>query len=169
MSSQQNSVTPGQTALYSFTLQQNVFTGTLTFACSGLPANSTCAFYPSTITASGCQISNTIAMSIITQASSQTIAASSLGAAGRGWRPMLGIVAGLCLALLIGIRRRKAALRYGRIWMALALLLAAAGIASCNSNVAAIPATPAGTYTVTVTITGSTGTPATFTVPLTVQ
>jgi hypothetical protein len=169
ISSQQNTVAPGQTALYSFTLQQNVYAGTLTFACSGLPANSSCSFYPASLTASGCQVSNTVAMSIITQASAQTIAASSLGGEGRGWRLMLGILPGLGLALLIGLRRRKAALRYGRIWMALALLLAAFGIASCNGNVAAIPATPAGTYTVTVTITGSAGTSSSFTVPLIVQ
>ncbi|MGD0347825.1 MAG: Ig-like domain repeat protein [Terracidiphilus sp.] len=169
ISSQQNTVAPGQTALYSFTLQQNVYAGTLTFACSGLPANSSCSFYPASLTASGCQVSNTVAMSIITQASAQTIAASSLGGEGRGWRLMLGILPGLGLALLIGLRRRKAALRYGRVWMALALLLAAFGIASCNGNVAAIPATPAGTYTVTVTITGSAGTSSSFTVPLIVQ
>ncbi len=169
ITSQQNTVAPGQTALYSFTLQQNVYSGTLTFACSGLPANSSCSFYPASMTASGCQVSNTIAMSILTQSASQGIAASSLGGEGRGWRPMLSILAGLGLALLIGLRRRKTKLRYGHLWMAMALLLASAGIASCNGNVAATPATTAGTYTVTVTITGSSGASSSFKVPLTVQ
>jgi hypothetical protein len=169
IASQQNTVVPGQTALYSFTLTQTVYTGTFTFSCSGLPANSSCAFYPNSITASGCQTSSTIAMSIITQASAQTIAASSLGGEGRGWRLMLGILPGLALALLIGLRRRKVSLRYGQIWLALALLLAAAGITSCNGNIVAAPATPAFNGNVTVTVTGSTGTPSTFTVPLTVN
>jgi hypothetical protein len=169
VSSQQNSVTAGQTALYSFTLQQNVYAGTLTFACSGLPANSSCVFYPSTITAIGCQVSSTVAMSILTQSSSQSIAQASLGGGGRSWRLMLSVLPGLALALLIGLRRRKVSLRYSRVWMALILLLASIGIASCNGNVAAIPATPAGSYTVTVTITGSSGASSAFTVPLTVH
>ena len=169
ITNQQSTVTAGQTAFYSFTLQQNVYAGTISFACSGLPANSVCSFYPSTMTASGCQMANTIAMSILTQNPSNPITTASLGGSGRGWWLMLGILPGLGLALLIGLRRRKASLRYGQIWMALALLLASVGIVSCNGSIAAVTATPAGTYTVTVNITGTGGPTSSFTVPLTVH
>jgi len=73
------------------------------------------------------------------------------------------------LALAIGLRRRRAPLRYGQFWMALALLLAASGTVACGNGVTATPATPAGPYTLTVTATGSAGTVFSFTVPLTVK
>ena len=82
---------------------------------------------------------------------------------------MLMMVPGVGLALLIGLRRRRAPMRYGQLWMALALLLAASGTIACSSNVKSIPATPSGTYSITVTATGSAGTVATFTLPLTVK
>jgi hypothetical protein len=164
---QQNTVSPGQTALYSFSLLENVYSGTITFSCSGLPAGSSCVFSPASISATGCQASSTIALSILTQ---QPLQAASLGGAGRGpWRE-LGIFLSVGLALLIGIRRRSISLRCGRIWMALVLLLATVGIMSCNSSVSQkTTATPAGTYSVSVTATGSGGVTYSFTVPLTVQ
>lgn len=167
ISYQSSSVAAGQTALYSFNLQQNVYTGTISFSCSGLPANSSCVFSPTSITASGCQTSNTVAMSISTTPAS-TIIAESLGG-GRGpWRA-LSLLCGVGLALLVGLRRRSL-VRAGRFWIVLAVLLAVFGITSCNSVMnTKTSATPAGSYTVTVTVTGSTGTNTSFTVPLTVQ
>jgi hypothetical protein len=79
---------------------------------------------------------------------------------------MLG---GLGLALTIGLRRRRMAMRFGQLWMGVAFLVALSGLIACNSSINAPAATPAGTYTVTVTATGSTGTTANFTVPLIVQ
>lgn len=164
---QLNTVNPGQTALYSFNLAENVYSGNISFACSGgLPANSSCVFNPPSISASGCQTSSNVALSILTQQPPQ---AASLSGAGRGpWRA-LGIFFSFALALLIGVRRRSISQRYGRVWMALALLLATVGITSCNNLSLQTPATPAGTYNVSVTATGSGGVTYSFTVPLTVQ
>jgi hypothetical protein len=167
---QQSTVSAGQTALYSLNLVQNVYAGTITFSCSGLPASSSCVFYPSTFTAVGCQTSNTVAMSILTQQATQTMAAS-LGGSGRGPWTVLSILSGIGLVLLIGVRRRRLSLRYSQIWMALAVLVAVTGIVSCNGmNQKTVAATPSGSYSVVVTATGSTGTTYSFpAVPLTVQ
>jgi hypothetical protein len=160
---QLNTVSAGQTALYSLNIVQNVYAGTITFSCSGLPANSSCVFYPSSFTAVGCQTSNTVAMSILTQQATQTMT-SSLGGSARGPWTALSILSGIGLALLIGVRRRRLSLRYSQIWMALAVLLAVAGIVSCNGmNQKTVAATPSGSYSVVVTETGSTS--ATFSFP----
>jgi hypothetical protein len=160
---QQSTVSAGQTALYSLNVVQNVYAGTITFSCSGLPANSSCVFNPPSFTATGCQATNTVALSIITQQGSQPIAAS-LGGAGRGPWTALSILSCLGLVLLIRVRRRQL-LRYSQIWMVLAALLAVAGIASCNGTIQTTPAaaTPAGSYSIVVTASGSTGT--TFSYP----
>lgn len=166
VSNQQSTVHAGQTALYSFNLQQNVFTGTISFSCSGLPANSSCIFSPNSISASGCQTSNTVAMSILTQQQPAPMAASF--GAGHGLWQLLSLLSGIGLALLIGLRRRSGS-GLDRVWLMLALLLTGLGASSCNGAATKVAATPAGSYTVTVTASGSTGTASTFTVPLTVQ
>jgi len=88
---------------------------------------------------------------------------------GREPWSIFATLSGVGLALLIGLRRRRAPLRYGQIWMALALLLAASGTVACGNGIKGAPATPAGTYSILVTATGSAGTTSTFTVPLTVN
>jgi hypothetical protein len=165
---QQNTVTAGQTGLYSFTVAQNVYTGTISFACSGLPANSSCSFSPASITAAGCSTTSTVALSILTQ---QAVSSSAIGATGGGglWSA-LSLATGFALALLVGIRRKRLSLRYGQLCLALALLLVAGGTMACGKATQTSAATPSGTYSITVTATGSTGgASATLTLPLTVK
>ena len=81
---------------------------------------------------------------------------------------MLTSLLGLALACIVGLRRRRAALRFGQLWMVLALLIAASGKVACG-KAGGITGTPLGTSTVTITATGSAGTVSSFTVPLTVQ
>jgi hypothetical protein len=164
---QQSTVAPGQTGLYGFTLAQTVYGGTISFACSGLPANSYCTFSPSTISATGCSAGNTVALSIFTTAAPVTL--SSFGGSGRGPWAAVSLLGGLGFALMIGLRRRRMPLRFAQLWMAVAFLAALSGLIACNSVVNSPAATPAGTYSVIVTATGSTGTTANFTVPLIVQ
>jgi hypothetical protein len=170
LSYQGNTVAPGQTALYSFTVATAVYTGTVTFSCSGLPANSSCAFSPSSITATGCSITDTVALSILTQAGT-TVQPAGFGGTGGGFWQMLAVLGGVGLALMIGLFRRRIPMRYGQLVMAIALLLAASGMIACGKPVGSVltPATPAGTSTVTVTATGTDGTVAHFAVPLTVN
>jgi hypothetical protein len=170
ISYQQSTVAPGQTGLYSFNVAQNVYSGTISFACSGLPANSSCSFSPSSITATGCSTTSTIALSILTQPGT-TVLPGGFGTTGSGPWQLLSIVVGLGLALVGGLFRRRIQARYGQLLMVFALLLAASGTLACGKPVGSqlTPATPAGTSTVTVTATGTDGTVKTFTVPLTVN
>ena len=163
---QQSTIIPGQTALYSFNVAQNVYSGTITFSCSGLPTGAACVFSPSSITASGCSTTSVVALSITTQ---QPLAATSgsFGGTGHGRWQMVGVLVGFTMALLIGIRRRKYGMRYGQIWMVLALLLAASGAVACGTG--SVAGTPLGTSTVTVKAAGTDGTVTTFTVPLVIN
>jgi hypothetical protein len=103
-------------------------------------------------------------LSILTQ-QGPTALSSSFGIPGAGWWSALSILLGAWLALLVGLRRRRIGLLAGRIWMLLALLIAASGMVACNSSIQAPAGTPAGSYTVTVTATGSTGATSTLTLP----
>ena len=156
-------VYPGGIAAFSFSLAQNVYAGTLTFAVTGLPPNSTYSISPSSITSTACTAGSTVALSINTQQGSAVLPAS-FGSSGRGWWSILTMLSGVGLALLIGLRRRRAALRYGRIWIALALLVAACGVVACN-NIQTPAGTPAGSYSITVTATGSAGGTSALTLP----
>jgi hypothetical protein len=163
---QQSAVAPGETGLYSFNVLQNVYTGTIAMACSGLPAGATCSFSPQTLTATGCSTTSTVALSVLTQ---QGPMAASLGGPGRGLWSWLSLFAACGLASLLGLRRRSATHRFGRLTLLLLLAIGASGMMACGSGASGAAATPAGKYTITVTATGSTGTASTFTVPLTVN
>jgi hypothetical protein len=156
-------VYPGGIAAFSFNLVQNVYSGTLTFAVTGLPPNSTYSISPVSISSTACTAGSTVALSINTQQGSAVLPAS-FGMFGRGWWSVLTTLSSFGLALLIGLRRRDASLRFGRIWMVLALLVAASGVVAC-SNIQTPAGTPAGPYTVTVTATGSAGGTSTLTLP----
>jgi hypothetical protein len=171
----ESTVKAGQTALYSFSVGLNVYSGTINFAVTGLPANTTYTLSPSTLVGTGCStptgLPDVVALSVITQQQT-TVQPGGFGATGRGPWQLLSVVAGLGLALLIGLRRRRVPMRFGQLMMALALLIAASGTLACGKQVGSIlqPATPTGTYTITVTATSTTGTaPAPITFPLTVN
>jgi hypothetical protein len=123
------------------------FSGQVTFACSGLPANTSCSFSPATMTVSGTTVVSTL-LSVNTAAITTTSQLRQDG--GRG----LGTVAyGLGLAglmLLWPIRRGGA-----RVWTTLicSVALVAMGLTSCSagSGSSPTPETTTGTYNFTVT------------------
>jgi hypothetical protein len=164
---QQSTVVAGQTALYGFNLA-STYAGSITFSCSGLPANSSCSFSPVTITPISCSATNTVALSIFTHGPG-AIATSSIASGGRGLWQILCIAIGLGSALLFGLGRRRLLMRHGQLWMVIALLLASSGLLACGKSSTVSSPTPAGSYTVTVTATGSTGTLSSFTVPLVIH
>jgi hypothetical protein len=166
----EGTVSPGGTALYSFTVTTSVYTGTVTFKCSNLPANSSCSFSPSSITGAGCSTTSTIALSIQTQAGT-TVQVAGFGGAGRGLWSIVAVFAGLFLATLLGTFRRRIPLRSGQLLLLFALLLAATGLTACGkaAGTQLTPATPAFSGNITVTATGSDSTVSSFTVPLTVR
>jgi hypothetical protein len=123
---------------------------------------------PSALSFVGCSTTTTYALSIYTQA--QTTVTPGSFVSGRGTWSLITGFAGVLLVLAIGLRRRR--IRFAQIWMALALLLATSGTLACGKGVGTVlqPATPAGTYTITVTATGSAGSsPAPITFQLTVH
>jgi hypothetical protein len=123
------------------------FSGQVTFACSGLPANTSCSFSPATINLSGTPAVPTL-LTVNTAASTSTSQLRQSGGGGLG-----AVAYGLGLAGLIifwPIRRKGS-----RVWAMLmcTFALAAAGLTSCSagSGAAPTPATTAGTYNFTVT------------------
>ncbi len=116
------------------------FSGMVTFACSGLPANATCSFSPATINVSGTP-------AVSTQLTVNT-AATTTGQLRLGLGGSALAFAGL---LLFWPARRS---RH-RVWAMLlyAVAFAAFGLSGCSNGSGAAPAaqTPAGSYNFTVT------------------
>ena len=156
-SQQSSTVAAGQSALYSFTITSNVFTGNISFACSGLPAASSCVFSPTTMAETGCSNSQTVALSIVTTQATPVKQSSMVSPFGRGPWAAFGMLPGLLLAFVITVRRRKNPTKFGQMWMAIALLLVASGVSACGSGTKSTPGTPAGTSTVTVTASDASG------------
>lgn len=160
---QLSTVAAGQSALYTITLNEALFSGTISFSCSGLPAGTACVFSPQTLTGTGCSGTQTEALTITT---TQPMTTSSMAPGGFGPWAFLGLP-GAMLALLITLRRRSSPSwmsgSLGRVWLALALLITLSGAIAC-SNSQTITGTPAGTSTVTLTMTGG---GVTTTMPLT--
>ena len=116
----------------------NGFNAATTFACSGLPANSTCAFSPATVTPNGTAASTTT----MTIDSNVKAAVAFAG----------GSLALLLLPMVTWRNRR----RHGLLAVCLSILLltlAAVGISACGGGSSSSGKTPAGTYSVTVTAT----------------
>jgi hypothetical protein len=127
------------------------FNQQITFSCSGLPANATCSFSPSTITPSGAAA--TTALTIATGV--RTSALVDKPKSGFGGR----LASGLALAVLLlpwglATRRRKTTRRYIQSLLALTLLVGSVAVFSgCGSSSSLSTPTPAGISTVTVTAT----------------
>jgi hypothetical protein len=171
----ESSVVPGQTALYSFTVAQNVYSGTVSFAVTITGANGPVpnvgySLSPTTLTGSGCSVTNTVALSILTQQQT-TVQAGGFVGTGHGPWQIVTMLTGLGLALLVGLRRRSLSAGLRHAAMAFALLLIATGTVACGKGVGTIiqPATPTGSYTVTVTPNATNGSAAAITFPLTVH
>jgi hypothetical protein len=148
------------------------FNQAVTFACSGLPANASCAFSPASVTPNGSAATTTVTIATGVQA------ALAQPATGRG-RSALAFLLGGLAALLVGLGGRPG--RGRKYFLALFIVLAGllAGIlSSCGSGGGSNgssgsggsggSSTPSGPSTVTITATGGSVTQsATFT--LTVQ
>jgi len=122
------------------------FDSAIRFSCSGLPAQSSCSFSPSSVTPGGNNAS--VTMSVTTAA---TIAGLPPTVSG-----MLALWAGLPIAVLMFSGSTRGRWRRGAAVASLALLLLI--LTSCGggggggsiSGPSPLPGTPAGTYNVTV-------------------
>ena len=145
-------VKQGQYGLTSFVVTAvNGYSGTVTFACSGLPANTTCAFTPTPVTVpvSSTVNSATVALSIITQSPGLT----SMNTGSRLSTVAFAGIPGVVLLLLITGKRRRMRLPL-RLLLVLISASVAIGFAGCSSGTAS-NGTPIGTSTITVTATAT--------------
>ena len=143
-----------------FITPTNTVSGNLTFACSGLPANSTCTFSPTSIAlTAGTTLASPVYTDVTLWTDLQPVTTAELRhqngnitlAAILGWPLTLAGLLGL-----VRLRRRRGRLN-GLVLMALVMVLAGASLAlnGCAGPGAYTPNfTAAGSYPVTITVTG---------------
>ena len=142
----------------------NTLSGTVTFSCTNMPANSDCTYQPTTVTftpVAGVPTDQQVAVTIFTDVASNVIPASGQLL---GWPLLLA-----SFFSMIAFRKR---LRHLRLLAALAIFGVLAGgsivLSGCNSGAITTTPTPVGTYTINFVATGPNSTvvttPITFTV-----
>ena len=132
---------------------QSGYTGTASFLCSGLPAESSCDFSPPTITGTGQSV--LILSTTAPHSSAKTAAKTTIG-----WS-LTGIGLGLGAIFLVGSPRRR---RCSSFLMTVVLLLMSLGCGGGGGSTGGgggggtpgDPGTPKGSYSVTVTATDGT-------------
>jgi hypothetical protein len=149
------SVSPGQSGTTTITVTpQNGFNQTVSFACSGLPAASTCSFSPSSVTPNGSTATSTLTIAT-NVAVTPLHAPSPFGPLER--KTLLAVVL-FGLGGLFGARRRWKNMFCAIVLLAgLGLVVSACGgggsSSSGSGSGSSNPTTPAGTSTITVTAT----------------
>jgi hypothetical protein len=119
----------------------NGFSTEVDFACSGLPSDVACSFYPVNVTPSAGQAATTaVTFTESTKAMLERNAANG--------RRLLYAGFGLGILLLIGVRRRRGLFRVVAVLIAATSL---AGLASCGSNGSDSHALKTSTVTITAT------------------
>ena len=156
------SVTGGQTASTTINVTPvNGFNSALTFACSGLPAGSTCTFGSPTTQSNG---TSTVALNISTQTLTATLVRKASNAPLFAILPFLGLLA---------TKRRKALLRTMQLGIAAITLFAlTTGVIGCGGQGTASTTTTTPTpqtSTVTVTATAASGETQTTQITLTLN
>jgi hypothetical protein len=158
---------------YLYVTPTNTLSGTLTFACSGLPQYATCTFGPPSTVAmqsglatgiTGAPTSNTLTywqqpvpVTVTFWSNVAPVASGSLERPGsNGKRPMLAFGWPVMLIALGGLTRKRLRRRGGALFIVLFCLLAGMSmtLSGCGSAVnGAKYTTPAGTSNVTITVT----------------
>jgi uncharacterized repeat protein (TIGR01451 family) len=168
MAAQSSSVTvaAGSTTSTVLNVNYNGGLGAITFACSGLPAATTCGFNPPSVSATG---ATPVTLTFTTTARSAVVQPPPAGMPPQFTLLLafMGLV-GMVFALM---RTRNPRMRLATGFAAMALLvMAGCGSDSKKTAPVAFTGTPAGTSAVTVTATSASGgATATSTVNLTVQ
>jgi FG-GAP-like repeat len=165
-------VAAGSSATYSLALTGiNAYTGKVTFACSGLPAHSNCLFSPASIVAS--DVSQPTILTITTTAATASLNQPALPNSKPGapafWASLGGLgVFGLALAAEGKKRnRRQNDIVLGILLLVIPFTLIGCGGSGSSSGPRGSAGTPAGTYTVVVTATGTGGSAPTHSMNLT--
>ncbi len=167
LSPSSGSVSPGSSAISTITITPSGgFSQAISLVCSGLPANSTCTFSPTSVTPNGTGTS-TSTLTIATDVKTASVTTKPLRTP-EGATSLAMLAGGGSLGLLL-LRRRR---RDPRLWLLHMGLVAAfvftSTIIGCGHGASATTTTPTGTSQITVTTTaGSTVHTATYS--LTVQ
>ncbi|HET7871835.1 MAG TPA: hypothetical protein VFL42_04945, partial [Terriglobales bacterium] len=161
------SVSAGQSGVFTFTVSATPAVGTVTFSCSGLPAQAACNFNPTSTSLP----STSVVLNISTTARAASV--------GGFLRPSSAPLAPLMPVLLVStimaaisyLQRKKIRVAFAIAGLALVLVVAGCGGGGSGStpNVQGTTGTPAGTYAITITATGANSLTATQTVSLTVK
>jgi hypothetical protein len=146
--------TAGGSATEQITFTPNPgISGTVTLACSNLPAKSACSFAPPTVPSGNAQ--TTVVVTLTTTASTATTIAHP-GIFYAAWLPFSGL--GLVgIAFMIPGKRRKASTILTLLVLGASIFAVGCGGSSSHSSAPVVPVVPAyngtpqGTYTVTVT------------------
>lgn len=165
-------ITGGGTATFTLAVAPvNGFSGTITFACSGLPANSACVFSPNSFSVASSSVSTTT-LSITTEG------APTMGQLRHHRGSATYVLASIpftILPFLAYIRRRRTSSKSLRLFGPLAMLILACtatafvlGCGNSSSPAMSAPVTPTGSSVITVTATSSAGSQTTS-IGLTVQ
>jgi len=158
-------IVAGQSGTATFTVTpQNGFNLPVNFGCTGLPAEATCSFNPTSITPSGgTAISST--MTITTTGASALMQPNP-----RSQRPIYALVVPVLTLLLLGISsRRGRELRAASLLSLLVLLALTSTLTSCNGgHTPANSGTPLGTSTVVVSASTNSGSAITHSAGVTV-
>jgi len=148
-------VTRGSTGSVTFTVTPaNGYTGTLKLACGSLPPYASCTFSPTQLVfAGGAQSTQTSTLTFDTTAHPNALLKPSTHNGPAFSLAALFALPGVALGLL-GYRRRKVrSLAARTLLFGLAALLGAMSLSGCASSAPAAPQlTPAGTYTVPISV-----------------
>lgn len=155
-------VTQGSSGTVTFTVNSSPGLGTVTFACSGLPAGAACSFNP----ASENQLSATVTMTVSTAAASAAVMPLDNVSPTLTPTPIYAMVFPVIGLIGFGARNKKVR---RKLFMLAAGAMVLLSLASCGDHKTTIAAgTPKGAFALTVTASG-TGTQATTIVNVTVQ
>jgi uncharacterized repeat protein (TIGR01451 family) len=168
MSAQTANLTVAAGATASTTLNINYAggLGAITFACSGLPAASTCSFNPTSVSATG---TTPVTISIATTARSAAVLPQRPQGMPPVFAPLLALT-GLAAMLFAFTRGRSSRMRLATGLAGMALLVVSGCGSDSKPGGGGPTGTPAGTSAVTVTATSASGgATATSTINLTVQ
>ena len=150
-------VTAGATAKFTLTMApSNHYNGTITFSCGGLPDKTSCTFNPTSAVMDG-HTPVTVQWSITTTATTTTTAKLHSNASIMLAVSLSGM--GLFGMLIVGSlsKRRHLPGIIAIVVVVMMMSLVACGGSSNTTNTIMTPGTPAGTYKVTLTATGTAG------------
>ncbi len=144
----------GQTATFQFSVTPVFgYSTTIPFACSGLPANTTCTFSPSSVTPNGAPVTSTL--TIATNVTTGTL--NPMPLATRSGTAIAFATLFLLAPLFSGKARRKLHPRLLTLLVLLAMGGTLTALSGCGGSGSTGPKTPDGTYTIVVTAGGATG------------